>query len=286
VGVDGTASGRDAVVLASLLGRTIGAELMLIDVVEESLVLLPGPDEVSSKTIREQARATLAKTRDSLAPEARIVVQTGALVWRALESVVRHQHRDLLVIGSGHHGKDGLVRLGQNAQELLCDLECPLAIAPRGMRNLHKPALERVGVGFDGEPEAQGALELAASIAGAAGAELEVLGVVDDRVSGGLRTEQIVLAGDAIVARQVDSLIERALIAVDAGDAPARVQVIPGNPSEALGSLAARVDLLVIGSSRSGPAGRLSLGRTGHAVAAGCPCPVMIVPRPRDASAT
>jgi nucleotide-binding universal stress UspA family protein len=284
VGVDGTATGRDAVVLASPLGRSTGAELLLIAVVEESLVLLPGPDEVSWNTIQKQARATLAKTRDSLAPQARIVVQTGAVAWRGLESVVRRQHRDLLVIGSGRNGADGQVRLGRDAQELLCDLECPIAIAAHGMRNLHNPGIDRVGVGFDGEPEARAALALAASIAKAAGAELEVLGVVDDRVPGRLTTGQVVLGGEAIVAREVDSLVDRARAAVQAHDVSARVQVSAGNPSEALRSLAAEVDLLVIGSSRSGRAGRLSLGRTGERVSAGSPCPVMIVPRPRDDS--
>ncbi len=281
VGVDGTPSGRDAVVLASLLGRPDGAELLLIAAVEESLLLLPGPDEVSWKTIQNQTRATLAKTRDSLAPEARIVVKTGPIPWRVLREVVRREHRDLLVIGSGHHAADGHVRLGQSGKEILDHLECPLAIAPRGIRNAHKPRLERIGVGFDGEPEAHAAFQVAASIAEAADARLDVLGVVNDRVSGGLTTEQVVLGGEAIVSRQIDSLLERALTATEAGGVAARVQVTPGNPTKALRSLAAGVDLLVIGSSRSGPTARLSLGRTGNAVTDGSPCPVLIAPRPR-----
>jgi nucleotide-binding universal stress UspA family protein len=255
---------------------------MLIGVVQESLVLLPGPDEVSWKSVQKQTRATLAETRDSLAPEARIVVQTGVTVSRALESAVRRQHRDLLVLGSGSRGRDGQVRLGQSARELLSDLECPLALAPRGMRHFHKPGLARIGVGFDAEPEARPALELAASIAGATSAELAVRGVVDDRVPGGLKTEQVVPGGESIVAHQADSLLARSLTAVQAGGLPARVQVSAGDPTEALRSLAAEVDLLVIGSSSSGPAGRTSLGRTGNAVTNGSPCPVLIVPRPRD----
>lgn len=280
VGVDGTASGRDAVVLASLLGRATGAELLLIAVVEEPVVLLPGSPDVSWRNIQKQARTTLMSTRDSLAPEARIAVQTATVVSRALESVVRRQRRDLLVIGSGHHGEEGQVRLGQSAQELLSDLGCPLAIAPRGMRNFDEPRLDRIGVGFDDEPEARAAYELSASIAGAAGAELDLLGVVDDRVARGPRPARIVRGGDAVVECQVDELRTAALTAAEASGVSARVQVSPGAPSATLRSLAAGVDLLVIGSSRSGPAGRLSLGRTANAVSSGFPRPVMIVPRP------
>lgn len=280
VGVDGTPSGRDAVVLASLLGRATGAELMLVAAIDEPLVLLPAPEAGSWNTMNKQAREMLAETRDSLAPHSRIVVQAGAVVSRVLESVVSRHHQDMLVIGSGRHGTDGQVRLGQIAKILACDLECPLAIAPQGMRDLYSPRIERIGVGFDGGEESRAALELAASIAEAADAELEVLGVVDDRVTGGLRTSQLVLAGDAITARQADSLLERAVAAADATGARTRVQVTHGSPSEALRTLADRVELLVIGSSRSGPAGCTSLGRTGDALGDGSPAPLVITPRP------
>ncbi len=257
---------------------------MLIAVYEEPLLEPLVPNEMGWTSVPKQARAMLAETRDSLAPRARVVVQPGTLASRALRQVARRERRDLLVVGSASGAQGGEVRLGETARDLLYHLECPLAIAPGGMRNVDKSRLERIGVGFDGGPEASAALELAAGVAAATGAELKVRGVVDDRLPGELKTQQVVLGGDAIVDRQVDSLLERALIAVEADGVPARVQVSPGKPSEALRSLAAEVDLLVIGASRSGPGGHLSLKRTGNTVAAGCPCPLMIVPKPRDAS--
>jgi hypothetical protein len=74
----------------------------------------------------------LAATRDSLAPDARIVVDSNALVWRGLCRVSEREHRDLLVVGSSRRAGDGQVRLGERAQDLLYHLECPLAVAPRG----------------------------------------------------------------------------------------------------------------------------------------------------------
>jgi nucleotide-binding universal stress UspA family protein len=246
---------------------------MFIAVLPEPLVLLPAPKEVSWSALRKQAWANLTATRDALAPEARIVVETGTLISRALESVVSREHRDLMVIGSGHHGKDGHVRLGEAAKVLLCDLEVPVAIAPLGMRDRGRVELERIGVGFDGERESEAALRLAAAIARAAGAGLDVLAVVDRRLPGRLSHNKR------------DALFERATAATETSGVPTRTQVATDKPSDALGSLAARVDLLVIGSSSSGPAGRTSLGRTGNAATSGSPCPMMIVPRPRDDSA-
>jgi nucleotide-binding universal stress UspA family protein len=46
----------------------------------------------------------------------------------------------------------------------------------------HLPStFTRIGVGYDGDPEAQAALELAGSLARSAGAKLFVRSVVDDR---------------------------------------------------------------------------------------------------------
>ena len=119
-----------------------------------------------------QAWLTAARTRGALAPAARIVVQLDVLVWRALRTAARREHRDLLVVGSGRHAADGHVGLGETAAELTDHLECPLAIAPRGLRHRENPRLERVGAGFEDGPEALAALELAAAITLMAGANL------------------------------------------------------------------------------------------------------------------
>ena len=252
MGVDGHVSGRDAVVLASQLARASGGELMLIAIYEEPLLEPVVPAEAGWTSARKQARAMLAATRDSLAPEARIVVDSNALVWRGVCRVSEREHRDLLVVGSGRRAGDGQVRLGERAQDLVYHLECPLAIAPRGMSNRADPRLERIGVGFDDGPEARAALEWAGSLALAAGAQLEVRGVVDDRVPGVLVRKPDGLKGDAVVAERTKSLLARSLAASRATGAAVRVDITPGDPTHALLELAAGVDLLVTGSGRSG----------------------------------
>ena len=61
----------------------------------------------------------LTRTRDALAPQARIVVESNGLAWRGLLGVARREHRDLLVVGSSRRAGDGHARLGQNTGELL-----------------------------------------------------------------------------------------------------------------------------------------------------------------------
>jgi nucleotide-binding universal stress UspA family protein len=222
----------------------------------------------------------LAHTRDALAPDARIAVQADVLVWRGLRHVVRREHRDLLVIGSARGTDAGLVRLGRSMDDLLGQLECPLAIAPAGFQEQTKNRLDSIGVGFDDTPEARAALELAVSIASSAGASLEVRQAIDDGVAGGLKTEQIALEGDAIIDRQLTSAFERDVAATSGTGVPTNLEVEVGIPADVLCDLGDRVDLLVFGSGRSGRPGRLDLGHTGRAIVGLARCPVVLVPRP------
>jgi nucleotide-binding universal stress UspA family protein len=258
---------------------------MVIAIYEERLLEPLVPSEMGWTSGRKQARAMLAATRDSLAPKARIVVDTNPLVWRGLCRVLERAHRELLVVGSGRRAGDGQVRLGERARDLLCLLGCPLAIAPRGMSDRVEPQLERLGVGFDDGPEARAALELAGSLALEAGAQLEVRGVVDEHIPGVPIPKRRGLKHDAVVAERSKSLLQRTLAASRATGAAVRVDVTRGDTPDALFELVAGVDLLIIGSGRSGPADRVSLGKTGSALLHDAPCPALIVPRPTNDSA-
>jgi nucleotide-binding universal stress UspA family protein len=197
-----------------------------------------------------------------------------------LRQVVRQEHRDLLIVGSGRDAELGHVGLGPDAGELLAHLECPLTIAPSAMADRPKAGLVRVAVGFDGEPESLAALDRAASIATAAGADLYVRGVVGDSDRAGLATEKLLRGRKGRDENRVSSLYERSVAAARATGARAHVDVGRGSPAPILSELGDHVDLLVIGSGHSGPAGRVVLGSTGRALVHDAPYPIVVVPRP------
>jgi len=280
VAVDGNPSGRDATVLGSLLARATGAELMLIAVHEEPLLPVSLPGGMSWTALEEQARTVLAQTRDSLAPDARIMVQADVLVWRGLRHVVRQEHRDLLVVGSAHDADARRVRLGRSAGELLGHLERPLAIAPSSFGQHAKGRLDRIGVGFDGTLESRAALDFAVSMAATTGAALEVRGAIDDGVAGGSSTELGLLEGNVLAERQPFRAFKREVAAATGTGVATNLEVEVGMPTEVLAELSARVDMLVLGSGRSGPAGRVQPGATGSAILQLAACPVLVTPRP------
>jgi nucleotide-binding universal stress UspA family protein len=282
-GVNGYPEGRDAAVLARMIADTLGAELMLVAVHPDPMVVLPA--EIGWAAMRKEAERFLRKTRDAVAPGARIIVETDWSVPRALERVAQRERRDLLVIGSSRRGPEGRVRIGSLTRQLLSHSRCALAVAPRGLAEQHARQLTRIGAGYDGAPESEAALALAGSLAISAGATLRVRGVVDDRVpmvgwqTAGAR--QALAMWEELMEPQVAALGERARSASEAtGAEVAEVDVRRGRPADALIELCQEVDLLVIGSRRWGVAARVLLGRTGEALLHDSSAPVLIVPRP------
>ncbi len=284
VGVDGHAEGRDAAALGRAIADAVGAELMLVAVHPDPM--LPLPSEMGWKSLRREAEKLLRTVRDAHAPQARIVAETDFSIPRALHRVVRAHDRDLLVVGSSRDAADGHVRIGKRTRQLLCHFECALAIAPRGLAQAGPVQLRSVGVGYDGGAESEAALALAATLAGAARAELQVQGVVDDRIPMLLRSplEGLVAAEwSGVITEEKRVLREQALAALARLGIDVPVEVTSGRPADTLLALSEKVDLLVIGSRRWGPVSRVLLGSTGEAVLHDAACSVLTVPRPAAA---
>ena len=282
VGIDGFDEGRDAAVLGAMIARAIGAELLLVAVHPNPLIVLP--QELGWTGLHKRAEASLRETRDAIAPSARIAVETDWSVPRALDRVVEREQRDLLVLGSSRSGPDGRVRIGGRTRQLLYHGACALAVAPRGLGARPARELTRLGVGYDGGSESDAALAVAGSIAHAVGAQLRVRGVVDDRLPAvgwsHLERERVKAMWDEILEPELRSLGDEAQRAAEATTVAAEVEVLRGRPADALLELADKVDLLVIGSRRWGTVARVLLGSTGEALMHDARCPIMVVPRP------
>ncbi len=282
-GVDGYSEGRDAATLASMIARAAGAELMLVAVHPDPMVVLPA--EIGWTGMRKDAQRVLRETRDAVAPDARILVETDWSVPRALERVAQREWRDLIVVGSSRRGPEGSVRIGDRTRQLLSHSRCALAVAPRGLSEQPARRLTRIGVGYEGAPESEAALALAGALAVSAGATLRVRAVVDDRVpmvgwQSAVR-EQMLAMWDELLAPHIAALLERTQSASEATGAElAEVDVRRGRPADALMELCEHVDLLVIGSRRWGGAARVLLGGTGEALMHDATAAVLVVPRP------
>jgi nucleotide-binding universal stress UspA family protein len=279
--IDLSPESEDAAVLAAAIAAATDADLMLLAIEPELPLMIPGGDW---RRMRRETETLLSRVRQSCAPGARFVIDTDLSTPRGLHRLARREHRQLLALGSSPGGPDGEVSIGHNTRQLLDELECALAIAPRGLRLRGPLELHRIAVGFDGRAEATGALATAATLAAASGAELLVRGVIDDRIPAlgwpHVWMGAIMEAWRDVMDDEAAALRAQVQAAVSSMGADASVHVTRGRAADSLGELSGDVDLLVIGSRRWGPVARLLLGGTGEALVHGANCSLLIVPRP------
>jgi nucleotide-binding universal stress UspA family protein len=209
-----------------------------------------------------------------------------------LSELARSESADLVVLGSIHRGSLGRLVPGATVRHLLGEAPCAVAVAPPGFghrddgdlgwRPLGGDAedvgMRVIGVGFDGSPAAQGALDLATELALQAGAALRVFAVARKYApppsadpSGhvpGLRSEAEVLR------EQLHEAV---------GCLPAEVRALPVFLRGAAAFELSRaselgVDLLVLGSRPGGPMRRALHAGVSNAVLLEVSCPVLICP--------
>jgi nucleotide-binding universal stress UspA family protein len=279
-GFDGQASGRDALALASVLGRAAQADVLAVGAYPDPL--MPFPIVLSRHaTAHEDCERQLRADRDQIAPEARIRAVPAVSPARALRHAAEKERADLLVVGSSAGTADAQVHAGRHGRQLLHDSPCAVAIAPAGFAK--QPAeIRRIAVGFDGSPESGDALELGRTLASAAGARLRVITAVEAVPPIAAAQFDAMAVPPADWDAVVDVRRRHARELLDAAVPPSGdidTEVVDEDPGPVLCEASRTCDLLIIGSRQWGPLARLVLGGTSEYVARHAHGPVLIVPR-------
>jgi nucleotide-binding universal stress UspA family protein len=269
VGVDGHEGGRDAIALAKNLLAQDG-ELALAHVLAHDGHGYRGPSADYEASGWASAAELLEKVRDEAGIDARLRWRVSGSVGRGLHELSELTGADLLAVGSSRRGLLGRVLLGHDAQAALDAAPCAIAIAPANYS--HEPvAMREIGVGYNGSPESERALELARRIAAGAGARLsafEAVSLATSRFEA--RLFRLSDAVDALVKEARDRLT--ALGGVEAHAAY-------GDAAEELALYSASLDLLIVGSRGYGPIGRLIHGSTSRRLTHTARCPLLVLPR-------
>jgi nucleotide-binding universal stress UspA family protein len=282
-GVDGREGGRDAAALAARLAGALGARLVMAHAYPYDDTPRRGALTAFREALREEAIRVLAADRAALAIEAELVAVPDVKPARALHHLAEREDALALVVGSSHHGAMGRVLLGDAASGALHGAPCPVVIAPRGWAD-GDPAIDTIGVGYDGTAEATDALHEATVLARALGARLGVMEVVEPPQ---------VLSPSYAYAYDWSELVDRRREEAEAGlaevvaalDVAAGGEVVVGLAREELEALSTEVDLLVLGSRDFGPVRRVMVGSTSSWLVHHARCPVLVQRRGLDAPA-
>lgn len=275
VGVDGGPGGRDAMTLARRLA-TPGTRLTAVSVGVVDGAPTRGANLDYDRETREDAEARLA-TVMTQEPGVDGEALLSRSVATGLHAAVDRLGADLIVIGSCQRGPVGRILAGDDTRATLRDAPCPVAVAPREYELTSGP-ITAIGVGWDGRPESERALELAQAIASDHQGSVHALTVSagpmwPPAAEGSAEVE--------IVTADVEPTAERiaALENVHATEAT-------GVAAEELAQFAAEVDLLVVGSRRQGTLARIVLGSTSEHLTRHSVRPLLIVPRVPHPAAT
>jgi nucleotide-binding universal stress UspA family protein len=278
VGIDGTSSGLEALSLGSALAVITGAPLVLGAVY--GFEVMTGtfggpawpPHEEADKWLKE------AEGRLGDAVEWRSVSVEAGSIAHGLARMAEEEDAAILVLGFSRHGPVGRIMTGTAVSRVVHGAPCAVAVVPHGWHMQPEDKPLTFGVAFDGGPESQEALALAARLAEAPHARLRILTAVHLLTP----AHPMFAATGASYAGWVRERREDAKqIAHEAAAAipGAEVDVLHGDPVLCLAEASAGLDLLVAGSRRYGPLRSTLLGAVSSSLVEHAHCPVLIVPR-------
>lgn len=275
-GVDERAGGRDAIALAQRLLEPDG-ELVLATVTPGELQPWRGANADFDGAQRDDALARLAQVRDELGLHAELRTVCAPSVGHGLHVLAERAGADLLVIGSSHHGTAGRVLLGDDTRAAIDGAPCAVAVAPAGLAT--EPDLIReIGVGYNGTPESEHALEVGRALARRFGAKLSAFEAV--------ALPSYAFAGEPVMIDEtyIEQLLSSAREQLE-GLPGVEAHVTYGVPAAELIPYSASVDLLIVGSRGYGALGRMIHGSTTLALARGARCPLLVMTRAARAAA-
>jgi nucleotide-binding universal stress UspA family protein len=219
------------------------------------------------------------------------VILTGTSAASALHEAAERSGAGLLVVGSSARAAHGRMLAGSTAARLLAGSPCSVAVVPAGWERGEPP--KSIGAAFRDTEDGREALRAAFALGRRAHARLRVLTVVEEGLKAALEAEPSQMAGrrgttvDDVIGEYELAARRAATAALEELDGhdevETEVDVWVGDPAEVLVDLTRRLDLLVCGSRGYGPLRAVLLGAVSHRIVAAARCPVIVVPRGREA---
>jgi nucleotide-binding universal stress UspA family protein len=252
-------AGREPIEFGLAASRVTGAPLVVVAVRRASVLIekemvddTGGNVERTLQHLREDMR------RRKIDLDVRVVEANSAT--GGIADAIEEHDPELVVLGSSQRSAVGSVLAGDVAEHVMHDSPRPVAVVPKGYE---APAggVQTIGAAFAPTPEGREALRAGIALARAGGVRLRAITVTDAKHAA--ETE-------AVVREAADG---------SAADLGADVDVLVGDPADALADASRGVDLLIMGSRGRGARRAALLGSVSRKVAGKAACPVLILPR-------
>jgi nucleotide-binding universal stress UspA family protein len=279
IGYDGTEQGNDALALGRELAETFAAQPVVIASATWPVYLMgtPALEEAVHKYMDPMLEIARERLR-GLEPVTR-AVHTQSVAGE-LVAAAEAEDADLIVVGSSHHGPVGRVVMGSVGTALIQGAPCAVAVAPLEYSARDGSPLSKIGVAFNGSPEAWSAFDAAVGIAERADASLTVITVADFPTYGYAAAWAVYTAGELADAEEKEKkqVLELALSRTPDG-LSVEGRLLTGSAGEMLSEASGDFDLMLVGSRSYGPIGRTLLGGVATHLIHSAACAVLVLPR-------
>ena len=281
VAVDESQGSSDAIALASTLAGITGSTLTLVNVFPYDPAPSRGANREFEEYLRRDSRELLERLRDAHGDEAvdlKPIANTSPA--HGLHTLAEQEDADLIVVGSTHTGRAGRVLPGSTAERLLHGAPCPVAVAPNGYAQHPDQQPAVIGCAYDGSASSRRALDEAAGLAAATGAQLQAIRVFEplmyDLPPGNTALGGMASYNDTLHVRAGEEL-EAAVARIETDGAESKLEV--GNAARVLADASDGLDLLFMGSRGYGPMHAVMVGGVSGQLVREAACPVIVFPR-------
>lgn len=294
VGVTQGAASQDALALAVALASSLDADIVVTNIYPTAYNYV-SPAHVDAEWqgfLIEQAEESLAWARVKLGNRDRVsyVMHPSRSSGVGLAQVASQRHSQMIVIGSAPGGSDGRIAGGSTSDQLLHGSPVPVALAPHGYADWAPQALTRANVAYQQTSESDHCLDVVMRAINRAGLnpsrDLRLVTIIErvTRIYGsrlGRHAEDQVLL---TLREQVESALAIAAARIreqsDSVEAISTLILEGDNVTQALAKHDwDDADILVTGSTGSGPIRRVFLGDMAYKLIRAATIPVMVIPR-------
>lgn len=289
VGYPPNRRGKAVLNLAAVLARSAGDDLLVCTVVPAPW--MPGMMRLDAEyqayvdglaeLALDQARADLPADLPAEFTALRARSAPGGLI----EAAERHQ-ATLIAVGSSAAGMFGHITLSSVADRLLHSSPVPVALATRGFRSGAADRVTRLTVGYGGTEQGDLLIAAARQVAGKLGCPMRLASFAvqpspPETARFGTEADDLVRTWSADIQAAAHKALQAAQEPGQPTPEPSEVVVGYGHHwSNALDDIEwDEGEVLLVGSSATGPIARVFLGSRSAKIIRHSPVPVLVVPR-------
>ncbi|MDU3134823.1 MAG: universal stress protein [Winkia neuii] len=277
VGYTSAPRGRDALKLGCIFARSFDAVVDIVMIVLRERASVVMPDASYDVLVEEQARAWMEEAIEGSTLTIRTHIRYADSAEEGLLEAVEEFDPTMLVISGSRRSALGRLTLGSVGYALMATCPVPLALAPRGMRELKVKALTRVTVGADNRPGNSDLVTYACSLAKRSEVPLRIVSWVAAKGPSEDETESRARKKAKEHIEYVRTRAESLL----GSDYPIELEITVGDSIE---DAATNTDwresgLAVLGSSQLAQPRRLFMSSVASKIMRAIPVPLVVVPR-------